>query len=489
MQNTHMHMLQHRNSLFFPLASAFLLTLALPWVGLTFFAWVALVPLLLFVSDERVSRSKLFFGTAIALLAYMLAVAYPLMHIEGAWWAGTHELDRYLSESIQFTGGMVLAACWRVLFFLFFIPVARYGATKRYGALLLAVLWVLIEWAYATLGLWGYSAGVIGYSLIDSAYEKHAAYIGGVYLLSFIVVLTNVVIAQVLLLQLKQQKKLFLNAPMLVPTFLFLAIVLCYGFFAERPSDKDATYLRVAVIGSVLSTEASVTEAGYRSYRKKLTEAFQHEPDLIVLPENVFPYFELREEDSTLVENTLVNFPNRNALYADLTMLSRTHSATTIALGIHTTKNGKVYNSVVFIKNGTPLGYYQKRVLVPFTEYAPFGLPIPLAVRFSKGANEQYFNVGGVKASALVCSEIADTNIRMSNTSIIIAPSNDSVFEGEYAAPMHTSMARMRAVEQRAYVLRANKGGSSSIIDPNGTVLAETLDGVIFATLSLSQKN
>ena len=114
-----MHMLRHRNSLFFPLASALLLTLALPWVGLTFFAWVALVPLLLFVSDERVSRSKLFFGTAIALLAYMLAVAYPLMHIEGAWWAGTHELDRYLSESIQFTGGMVLAACWRVLFFLF----------------------------------------------------------------------------------------------------------------------------------------------------------------------------------------------------------------------------------------------------------------------------------------------------------------------------------------------------------------------------------
>ena len=71
----------------------------------------------------------------------------------------------------------------------------------------------------------------------------------------------------------------------------------------------------------------------------------------------------------------------------------------------------------------------------------------------------------------------------MKGVSLIIAPSNDSVFEGQYAAPMHHSMARMRAIEHNAYLLRANKGGMSSIIDPLGNVLASTLDDIIFATI------
>jgi apolipoprotein N-acyltransferase len=452
-------------------------------VGLNFLVWIALVPLLLFVSDSRVSHIRAVVTGGVVLFGYMLVVAYPLMHIEGVWWAGTHELERYIRENIQFTIGMVIAALWRALCFLPIIFVVRRFASMRYGAIVVASAWVLIEWAFATFGLWGYSAGVLGYSLVDTMYEKHVASFGSLYLLSFLVVLVNCTVAACFPLRKGGDST---SVRVLVPAFLLLVSSICYGF-AKVHTPIPGTSVRVAVIGSSLSTEASVTEAGYRSYRKQMNRAFAEKPELIVLPENVFPYFVLNEEDGTLIEHTLVNFANRNDLYSDLLALSRAQSSTTLAIGMHTMSQGHYFNSIVFMRDGAPVGYYRKRVLVPFTEYAPFDVAASLPVRFSRGEEGQYFVFNGIRSGSLICSEIADTNITMRNVPLIIAPSNDSVFEGEYAAPMHQAMARMRAIEYGAYLLRANKGGASSIIDPYGNVLSETLDGVIFATIQVDR--
>ena len=78
----------YSSSLLMPLLSTVLLSLALPWVGYTFLVWIALVPLFLFLSDERVTRMKALAVSFFALFIHMLLVAYPLMHISGAWWAG-----------------------------------------------------------------------------------------------------------------------------------------------------------------------------------------------------------------------------------------------------------------------------------------------------------------------------------------------------------------------------------------------------------------
>jgi apolipoprotein N-acyltransferase len=44
-------------------------------------------------------------------------------------------------------------------------------------------------------------------------------------------------------------------------------------------------------------------------------------------------------------------------------------------------------------------------------------------------------------------------------------------------------MARMRALESGAYLLRASKGGISSIIDGNGVTQKEGRDGVLIADI------
>jgi DNA primase catalytic core len=66
---------------------------------------------------------------------------------------------------------------------------------------------------------------------------------------------------------------------------------------------------------------------------------------------------------------------------------------------------------------------------------------------------------------------------------LLLIPSNDSVFEGTAAAKMHQIMARARAIENDAYVARADKGGTTSVIDPYGRVATSTNGGFVTATL------
>ena len=179
-----------------------------------------------------------------------------------------------------------------------------------------------------------------------------------------------------------------------------------------------------------MTTGESISEKGYRAYRDKLTEAFTHDPALVLLPENAFPYFELNEENGTLIENSLINFNGRDVLYQDFISLSRAHASTTIAVGLHTFRAGKRYNSVAFFEEGKPISYYHKRILVPFTEYAPFGLSLPMYMRFTSGSFEQPLSISGNEWDALICSEIADTNINTKSGGVILASSNDSVFLG-----------------------------------------------------------
>jgi apolipoprotein N-acyltransferase len=56
--------------------------------------------------------------------------------------------------------------------------------------------------------------------------------------------------------------------------------------------------------------------------------------------------------------------------------------------------------------------------------------------------------------------------------------SNDAWFASDAAARMHLDMARMRAIEQRRWLVRATTTGISAIVDPQGRVVAASALGV-----------
>jgi apolipoprotein N-acyltransferase len=470
-----------KTSLWLPFVSGILLSLTLPAFGLWPLVWVALVPFFIFVSQKTLSDRKLCLGTLLFGIPYAIAVTYPLMSVTSWWWgAGSESFGSSLLE-FQFALIVFVVGLWGALFFLPIAYIARHRGGKAYGGILIVLTWIVVEWLRSSFALFGYSWGVLGYTLLDTHYLKHTAALFDVYTLSLLVIVVNVSLVELYRLFTTEERrwKALAGQPQKY-VYIWFGVFMCislfgFGLFRETQvtNERCAAKLRVAVIGSKISTGDSVGVSAYQHYRAKTEEALTLGAKIIVLPENVFPFFEINELDGTLNTRNAVPIPEQEALYADFLSLSRAYPDVSITAGLHTKIGGARYNALVVFENGMPKAYYHKRKLVPFAEYAPFGLNMSIVIPFAQGEKKQYFSIQGMKSTALVCSEVNDASISLGGAQLIISPSNDSVFGGEAIQLVHERMARMRALESGAFLLRATKGGISSIIDPSGVVVKE----------------
>ena len=141
------------------------------------------------------------------------------------------------------------------------------------------------------------------------------------------------------------------------------------------------------------------------------------------------------------------------------------------------------YNSAVMLNGfGQRLFSYDKMHLVPFGEYEPF----PLIHQVVTSVSEEVggFHKGTVRAvgtfpngyrfSLFICYEaIYPGEIRQftdRGAQLLINISNDGWFGTSAAAEQHLRMARVRAVENRRWLLRDTNSGLTASIDPYGNV-------------------
>lgn len=492
----------HRTSFLFPIISSVLLSLSLPSVGLWFLSWIALVPFLLYLRAPSVTSKHIVLATLLMGLPYAAVAAFPVLRVEGSWWMVSQQGSSFFRE-LLLAAGIILGSWWGALFFLPFAWCASRRSIK-FGLeiLLLAFVWAFMEFVRARVGLFGYDWGTIGYTLLDTQYLKYTARLAGPYGLSFLLVGWNVFIvffleavhsykdkdkdkekrSEAFVLALRH---VLFDKPYGISPLVFILIwqgVLLYGMMqALTLTSPLQAPLRVAVIASDIRTEASIGKEAYKTYRGWMDEALLRHPDILLFPENAFPFFELDEATNGLYPYSFVLPPERYTLYEDFLLGSRQFPETVIAVGLHTVKNATRYNSLVLFQNGRVITIYHKRKLVPFSEYAPFGLTLPIVERMHEGSADGAFTLLGNKASALICSEVDDSLLVPYETAIILSPSNDSVFVSPWLTTMHVSMARMRALESGAYLFRSSKGGMSEIIAPDGSIVASrTLGGVLF---------
>ena len=132
---------------------------------------------------------------------------------------------------------------------------------------------------------------------------------------------------------------------------------------------------------------------------------------------------------------------------------------------------------------------YVKRQLVPFGEYIPFrslissfsSLPSLQPVDFTAGHQPVVFDVGPVRLGDVICYEVGFDNLVRSEVTaganLLALQSNDADFEidgqlGE--TEQQTAMARIRAIESDRAVVYASTTGESTIIGPDGAVIAHS---------------
>jgi len=144
------------------------------------------------------------------------------------------------------------------------------------------------------------------------------------------------------------------------------------------------------------------------------------------------------------------------------------------------TPQGAPLNSAVLLRSdGDFEDRYDKINLVPFGEYIPpfFGFVNRItreAGDFVPGNRLVVFPLDGHSLGAFICYEsVFPHEVRAfvkQGANVLVNISNDGYFGKSSAREQHLEIARMRAVENRRWLLRATNDGITAVIDPAGRI-------------------
>jgi len=194
------------------------------------------------------------------------------------------------------------------------------------------------------------------------------------------------------------------------------------------------------------------------------------QPDLVVWPEAPSPFF----EQEPRFQNAMVS-------------VARSVQAPLIVGGLAADYSPEQnewldYNSAIVVgADGARVGRYEKIHLVPFGEYVPFQRLLFFArkltgrvSRFTPGEQRKVFRLNGHYYGVFICYEavFADEvrHFAQLGAEVLVNVSDDGWY-GDTSAPwQHLNMARMRAIENRRWILRDTNNGVTAVIDPLGRV-------------------
>ncbi|AXY42067.1 apolipoprotein N-acyltransferase [Halomonas sp. JS92-SW72] len=323
----------------------------------------------------------------------------------------------------------------------------------RLAFLAFAGAWVLGEWLRTWL-FTGFPWLLLGSAHVDSPLAPWAP-VGGVYLLSLITALTGTLLVEFL------ARRWWAAAPVAALWLIPLALPTQWTQPAGEP-------LRVALLQGNLDQLIKWTPEGQREAANIYAELTRTQPDdldLIVWPEAALPMFE--DQARPILERVQSNLSPDTALLTGI---------------LQRDAEGRYFNSVIGLGNAE--GEYRKEHLVPFGEYLPlesllrgtiafFDLPMPAMTPGPSGQAPMV--AAGTTIGNAICYEIIYADLvaeRARDSALLMTVSNDTWF-GESIGPLqHLQMARLRALENGRYLVRATSNGVTVIVDPMGRITA-----------------
>ena len=438
------------------LASAALLIFTFPKFSFVWFAPVALTPLLVAVAREPRWRRRFLLGWG-AGVVYWFGVCYWIQFV------------------LAFHGGLGDAAGWAV-FLLFCVAKALHLAVfaalagtvmgRWWAAPSLAALWVAVEVTHGALGFAWLTLGNAG---IDMGIPMRLAPFTGVYGISFVFALMSAVVAMAAMRRPRME-------------LLWLAPILLLPALSELPPAERGRETAVLVQPNISETETWTAASADAMKRRQVMLSLQgalsepgHPPSIVVWPEVPAPlyYFE---------DPVLRGYVNN---------LARTTNAYVLLGTVAHTADGAPLNSAALISNqGVAVSRYDKVNLVPFGEFVPWPLGFANKIStevgdFAAGNRVVVSPVGSHKIGTFICYESVFPNFvrrfAAEGAEVLFNISNDGWFGHSAAREQHLSMVRMRAAENRRWILRSTNDGITATIDSSGR-LRGTLPKYVEAT-------
>ena len=479
--------------------------------GTMILGWFCLVFWFLFIIINNSFRHFLV-GSIFIAFSGGIIVIFPLYFLEGWWWVSESTFwtqnKNIIWDSLVTILTMIPSLLTILLpgYFLFLKRQYFFESEKKFFllALLFGSSWISIE-ALREMFLNGLTWGHIGYLVSDIFFIQWAS-VGGVYLLSFLVIIVNLYICRFLLsldlvkdLLNKNFKNKLPKERMgdikKYPVFLFLLLIIYgFGFIRLGLSEETSPNMSIAVVASSYTTEEFWNPNYYEKLIIALRSTLEKETiEVMIFPENIFPFIVLNIKNSEPLQQG--GYINEIAFFKSLRDLSIENPKTTFLIGLHTFDSlpkkqnplsgekmslenpkkhpdSRYFNSLVVLENGEIKDMYHKRNLLFFSEKPPAFLEENHVRVFTRGEKI------GVKTKhgdfgVFICSEISSSLYSKipKDAKLLVIPSNDSLLLHPQAAKYHHLMTRVKAVTHSTPVARSVKGGISSIIDSNGRVI------------------
>jgi apolipoprotein N-acyltransferase len=338
------------------------------------------------------------------------------------------------------------------------------------GALLLSpAIWVATELG-RTYFLTGFPWVLLGYSESSLVPIAQIASVFGIFGLSAFVAAPSAVAAYVFFE--REESRARLTA--VLGLILMMALTIAWGSVRLQRSARldQGTAIRVGVVqGSVPQTEKWNETFADRIFSRYLTmtrQAAAQGARLIVWPEASLPYYYERQPYVASAIGLVVRETNSFLLFGGDQVEQAGDSR-------------RFFNSAFLIQpDGRVAGTYRKVHLVPFGEYVPFErllyfvTPI-VRSDFAAGDGVNVLPVGPHPLSTMICYEAVFPDLGLeavrAGSELLTTITNDAWYELSSAPYQHFEMARVRAVEQGRYLVRAANTGISGIVDPYGRVI------------------
>jgi len=425
--------------------TAALLILSFPRVNAVWVAPIALAPLLIAIAGEARPMRRFLLGYTAGII-YWFGVCY------------------WIQTTLELYAGVGTAGSW-ALFGLFCLAKGIHlGVFALLAGILMrtawaipgvAALWVAIEVTHGPLGFAWLTLGNAG---IGMSVPMRLAPITGVYGLSFVFVMLSTGLALAFLRRPRKQLAWMAPLPLLIllpqlPEF--------------RPGEQVAVLLQPNISDTEHWTEQSLrtTERSLAYLSLQTVMAGKDQPaQILVWPEVPAPFY--------------ADDPGYMALASNLARATHTYFLGGVVA--HRPDGGLLNSAMLVAPSGDVTGRYDKVHLVPFGEFVPwpFGFAKKISTEvgdYTPGNKALVLPVGDHKIATFICYEsVFPSFVREfadGGAELLLNVSNDSWFGKSAARLQHLTIVRMRAAENRRWILRSTNDGITGTIDPAGRVL------------------
>lgn len=413
--------------------------------NLFFVSWFAFIPFLYSIYNSNFK--KVFYKSWLFGFIIMFGAGYPLY---------------YPIKSFSNFPSVLVIILLIIIYIILSLIYGLWGklyeimqSKNSFNPLLFALTWLGLE-IFRHIVFNFFPLGYLGYTQADFNQIIQIADLGGVFLVSFIIILFNALIFKFLIT--KDKKYIMI-------TILIIGMVLSYGFYQINRYEKIEKSLKIGIFNTNINQSEKWLSSNIEKYNGLFISDYPEfkDTDLIITPESALT-FDMNKDQN-----------KRGEILKKIDEIDKYYQ-----IGFLATKNDSqsYYNSTYLI---TPSGEikdrYDKNKLVLFGEYVVFADLIEKTTGYRlntllSGNEISIFKTPFAKWKTVICSEILYPEYvtkQIDQLDFVVNQSNEGWFENNTTLKNQMSASLVfRAVENRRSIIKAGNMTYSGIVYPSG---------------------